>query len=167
MGPVAILSCSRIPAQLVSSPLCRGSTPEVYCRWGPQEGSGQGRCLVLGLRAGARAVASVCVFVHKHASSCLLLPPKGNGLQTEQGLGEGTLKALTVDFPLLMIFLLVFCLLGILPVLYICMVYIVVSLLLSVCCVLCSVKHTSRATLLVGFVWLLEVTCESNRRAFL
>lgn len=119
---------------------------------------------MLGLCTGAHTVASVCVFVHKHTSSCLLVPPKGNGLQTEQGLGEGALKTLTVGFPLLMIFLLVFCLLGILPVLYICMLYIVVSLLLSVCCVLCSVKHRSREVLLAGFVWLLRVTRESNWR---
>lgn len=62
----------------------------------------------------------LCVCEHRHASSCLLLPPKENRLQTEQGLGEGALKALTVGFPLLMFFLLVFCLLGILPVLYMC-----------------------------------------------
>lgn len=110
-------------------------------------------------------MASVCVVVHKCTSSCLLLLPKGNGLQTEQGLGEGALKALTVGFPLLMIFLLVFCLLGILPVLYICILYTVVSLFLSVCCILCSVKHWSREVLLAGFVWLLRVTRESDWRA--
>lgn len=64
-----------------------------------------------------------------------------------------------------MIFLLVFCLLGILPVLYICILYTVVSLFLSVCCILCSVKHWSREVLLAGFVWLLRVTRESDWRA--
>lgn len=111
---------------------------------------------------GAHTVASLCV--HKHTSSTLLLSPKGNGLQTEQGLGEGTLKALTVGFPLLMIFVLVFCLLGILPVLYICTLYIVVSLLLPVCCILCSVKNWSREVLFAGLVWLLRVTRESSWR---
>lgn len=82
--------------------------------------------------------SSLCVC----AQACILMPassPKGKQLQTEQGLGEGALKALAVDFSLLMIFLLVFCLLGILPVPDICMLHIVVSLL-SICCTLCSVK---------------------------
>lgn len=111
---------------------------------------------------GAHTVASLCV--QKHTSSTLLLSPKGNGLQAEQELGEGALKALTVGFPLLMIFLLVFCRLGILPVLYICMLYIVVSLLLPVCCILCSVKNWSREVLFAGFIWLLGVIRESNWR---
>lgn len=93
---------------------------------------------MLELCTGAHAVASVC------AQARILMPassPKGKRLQIEQGLGEGALKALTVDFPLLMIFLLVFCLLGILPVPDICTLYIVVSLLLCVCYTLCSVKR--------------------------
>lgn len=74
----------------------------------------------------------VCVCEHRHASSCLLLPPKENRLQTEQGLGEAALEALTVGFPLLMFFLLVFCLLGILPVLYMCIYVIYCCLLIAV-----------------------------------
>lgn len=86
---------------------------------------------MLGLCTGAHAVA-LCVCEHRHASSCLLLPPKENRLQTEQGLGEAALEALTVGFPLLMFFLLVFCLLGILPVLYMCIYVIYCCLLIAV-----------------------------------
>lgn len=54
---------------------------------------------------------------------------------------------------LLTIFLLVFCLLGILPVLYVYTSYSVGSLFPRVCCVLCSVKHRRGEVLLAGFVW--------------
>lgn len=60
---------------------------------------------------------------------------------------------MTLGVALLTIFLLVFCLLGILPVLYVYTSYSVGALFPRVCCVLCSVKHRRGEVLLAGFVW--------------
>lgn len=69
------------------------------------------------------------------------------------------MKALTVGFPLLMFFLLVFCLLGILPVLYIYVCYILLPPCCCLCCTLCCVKHWSREALLEDCLELLSF-CE-------
>lgn len=107
--------------------------------------------------------SGLCVRVRAQAH--ILMPasfPKGKQAPNRaRAGGKGALKSLTVGFPLVMIFLLMFCLLGILPVLYVCMLHIVGAV-----CMLhpWSVKHRSREVLLAGFVWLLGVTHESNWR---
>lgn len=93
MGPCALLCSCHIPTPLVSFPFCGGLPPEVVL---PPGSSGrqhartraQGRCLVLGLCPGAHAVASACVFVHKHASSACFFPQRETGSKQSEGWGR-------------------------------------------------------------------------------
>lgn len=150
LGPVALLSSGCVPAWLMCSLLCRALLPEVTaCPW-PQAGSvfvlGTGTLPSAGAVHGPTQCLCVCECECRHASSCLLLPPEENSLQTEQGLGEGALKALTVGFPLLMFFLLLFCLLGILPVLYIYIYLCICYIFLPPCCCLYAVPFVVQST---------------------